>query len=165
MRINKWLIVALSLCLAACGKPLVMKTVFNPTSYGQYMKNGPASIQGQVFLKTLDGEPKYGIGAPVFLMPDDDYLREYLQLSRDGVRHVKTDSRWSDYVRVTQTDAQGNFEFTNVPAMNFAVKSEVTWILSESDPLYQTLSTPIQGGVIYKRVSLSPGKNRVIVTR
>lgn len=131
---------------------------FQESEFIPYQKQGDGSINGQVFLKTRGGEIKYGAGNTVTLIPDTPYTREiWNYMSRDELL-VGIDGRWLNYVKETTADANGNFEFKNLPAGSYFLKCPVFWEVPNSS--YGLTTT---GSVVKKSIKLSNGEAIKIV--
>lgn len=146
-------------CVSAPKAPVKMVTPFIESDYACYLKPGTGSIYGEAFLKTVGGEPKYGVGAPVLLFPGTAYYAEYLRHLAEGRQVADLDPRCKKYVRRTTADAQGYFEFNNLPPGDYILLSEVKWGIPTRYGIRTT------GGDVLKPVSLGKGeKLKVMLT-
>ena len=106
---------------------------------------------------------KLGAGNQVELVPLTPYIKE--RLERATIRNeniTPRDNRVEKYQRTTLADAQGHFEFKNIPAGEYYVTAKVTW---EAPTGYQgALQT--QGGFISKKIKVTDREEiEVILTR
>ncbi len=100
---------------------------------------------------------KLGAGNTVELIPSTPYTRERFGYA---LADFKVDPRHPDmnkYVRTTIADAQGNFEFTNIPAGDYVVACLIQWELPSSFiPQYT-------GAQAIKFVTVKDGEEKKIV--
>jgi hypothetical protein len=123
---------------------------------------GPATLQGQAFLKTVGGDVKTCAGAKVTLIPATDYDRELTHAERTGHRDVTNlPAAWGHYVKVTTCDAQGNFEFDGLAPRAWIVETVVHWGIPTGSMLFPV---DVQGGTLNQEVSLRPGVNKTILS-
>lgn len=148
--------------LTACAnqKP-VDRPSFPVDEYAQLQKTGTGKVAGQVFMKTVGGDVRYGAGSDVYLFPVTSYSDFWYQTNY--VSHqpiVPPDPRQLQYTKIVQADGSGNFEFTDVPPGRYYVSSMVTW----QAPTQWGLAT--QGGAVVKSTTISNGSiARVMLTR
>ncbi len=89
------------------------------------MKAGTASVYGQAFAQTRGGRVIYGAGRPVILIlvdPFTGWCLNYQVGDNEACREV-----FSKYARVVRADAEGRFEFVNLPLGVYRVISDVKW--------------------------------------
>jgi len=152
----------------------VQRIPFPVDEYAKLPKKctGSAIVYGQVFLKTMIGEVRYGAGQEVSLLPVTTYSTQAFELrgnwSVDNLHPFpKTqpespDQRIWEYTDKVQADGEGRFEFTKVPAGEYYVWSAVIWYI----PAGQYGYPKIQGGNITKKITVKDEeKVRVILTR
>jgi hypothetical protein len=146
-------LVILSLSLMGCIEPKRITVPFDEKSFAIYKQKGTATVQGQAFLKTAGGDVKYGAGNQIMLLPYNDYVKEVKTLKT--ARHIQLaneDLRWQDYSKSTISDAQGKFEFKNIPAGEYLLETEITWGVPSQFGLQQT------GGVVRKPFKITDGE-------
>lgn len=150
--------------LSACATMApIERPSFPLAEYEALPKEGTGAVTGQVFLRTMVGEVRYGAGSDVWLNPVTSYSTHWFQndYSRPGTKLMPADPRQDDYIIEVQADGHGNFRFDNVPPGDYYLTSEVVWHV----PLGQFSSTA-QGGVISKRITVENGEEvRVMLTR
>jgi hypothetical protein len=142
--------------------PYQITAPFSEADFKPWDGSGPATLQGQAFLKTVGGDVKTCAGEKVSLMPATAYNREIVNALRAGREHMANRSASGDkYVLDTQCDAQGHFAFANVQAREWFVWTSVTWGVPTGNSYY-----PIEteGGRLIKQVNLKPGLNSAIVS-
>ncbi len=105
------------------------------------------------------GEVRYAAGSEVFLNPVTSYSKQWYHESYlRNAPMAEADLRLSDYVVSTQADAEGKFEFKNVPAGEYYLTTTLVW--------YVPGSYVPQGGAISKPITLEEGQElKVILTR
>jgi hypothetical protein len=154
-----------------------MQTPFAVGDLTPWLGQGPASLHGQAFLKTVGGDVKTCAGARVLLLPATPYVDELLAKAKAGIS-VQTEPRLIAYSRSTICDAQGNFSFAALPAQRWYVLTSVTWGVPHIDepgdqpaPLTSLLlgipgapETDQQGGELLQAVTLTPGDNQAFLT-
>lgn len=148
--------------LAGCVTPQPPQTrMFFPVSeYEALPRAGTGVVEGQVFMKTVGGDVKYGAGSEVLLNPVTSYSEEWYRATFiQNVPLSPADTRQDQYIRTTQADGNGNFRFADVPPGEYYVLSDVYW----QAPTQFGMST--QGGLVAKRISVENDQTaRVIVT-
>lgn len=121
-------------------------------------EDGAATVYGEAFRRTLGGDTITAAGSEVMLNPVTSYSEwwyEHAYLKRRPVD--PPDPRINDYCLRYTAGADGDFEFTNVPAGDYFLTASIYW----SGGQYTTY-----GGPIVKRITLRPGeRKRVILTR
>jgi hypothetical protein len=128
-----------------------------------YAEKGKARITGQAFLKTAGGDVKVAAGNSIELWPATDFVREIRRIKDAGLQvanltteHVQI---MRPYIRESIGDAQGGFEFADLPAGEYMLETYLTWKVPGPDGLYDT------GGVISAFVTVSDGESkRVMLT-
>lgn len=141
----------------------IERPAFPLAEYEALPKEGTGVVTGQVFLRTVGGEVRYGAGSDVWLNPVTSYSTHWFEndYSKPGTRLMPPDTRQDAYIPETQADGHGNFRFENVPPGDYYLTSEVVWHV----PLGRFSSTP-QGGVISKRITVeNDSETRVMLTR
>lgn len=138
---------------------------FNPAYAAGYLAAGTGQMSGQAFLKTRGGEVRVGAGNSITLFPDDVWTQRVLDLMRAGASIEQLPSAPRDYIaktiRITQADAQGNFEFKNLPAGRYRLNTTITW---EVPSRYRGLE--LTGGEVQVVEMLKDGESRrVMLTR
>ena len=100
---------------------------FDESAFQPYLGSGTANIVGSAFLKTQGGDVKVGAGDRVELIPSTPYTAERFGIATSGMRIEARDGRLQRYIRTTLADAQGNFEFRNIPAGSYFLACTITW--------------------------------------
>ena len=157
--------IALTL-LALCGcaaPPARQMTPFVEADFAPWLGEGPATLRGQAFLKTVGGDVKTCAGEAVALLPANAYDREVVENIQSG-RGVAPGvvQQTSGYVRITTCDAQGNFSFTDLPTRDWFVVTRVAWGVPTGSIL---VPMDTQGGDVVRFVSLRAGDNQVIIAQ
>lgn len=165
----KLAILASGLWLAACApQPQIinLSSTFDPAEVKFILTDGDATITGQAFLRQSGGGVVTCAGSTVYLTPRTKYAEERSQhiygstlggLFRGVLpKFVPDSSEYHELIRTTQCDAQGDFEFSNVPAGKYYVGTWVQWVIANVQ----------QGGAISKPVDVAPGqKVSVLLTQ
>ena len=135
--------------------------VYSPAEYAPYARAGTGKITGQAFLKTVGGEVRYGAGNTVALHPATSLTNEWFtKVVVQGRDLVPGDLRANDYRRITTADAEGRFEFNNLPPGEYYVTCGITWGVPSDIGVLPT------GGIAYARATVRNGETtKVVVTR
>jgi len=136
------------------------KAAFDPADFAPYGKTGTAEVHGQAFLKTKGGAVKVGAGQTVTLIPATDFMKEVRALRDKGYQVPAMTKEVADsinqYCRKTVADAQGNFEFTGVPAGEYLIEVNITWLVTA----YRST-----GGLVSKLITVKDGeKQKILLT-
>ena len=139
---------------------------FNPAVAAGYLVAGTGQMTGQAFLKTRGGEVRVGAGNLISLFPDDAWTQRAIALMKAGSPFEKLPAASRDYIaqaiRTTQADAQGNFEFKNLPAGKYRLHTLIYWEVS-SGYRYSMRTT---GGEVETVVHLKDGESmRIMLTK
>lgn len=155
------LILSIALLSSCANQKPVERPPFPVAEYSQLQKTGTGKVTGQVFLKTVGGEVKFGAGSDVYLFPATSYSDFWYQTNYVSQLPIAPpDSRQMEYTKITQGDGNGNFEFTDVPPGRYYVSSKVMW----QAPTQWGLAA--QGGWVAKPTTVSNGSTvKVILTR
>ncbi|RDL17054.1 hypothetical protein D884_03195 [Pseudomonas sp. URMO17WK12:I10] len=150
-----WMPLALALALSACATPnqqAVPRVPFPVSEYDALPKTGTGSLAGQVFMRTMGGDVKFGAGSDVHLQPVTAYTQQWYTVNYlEGRPLEPADPRALQGTLVTQADGSGNFSFTNVPPGRYFLSSKVQW---QAPTQFGLLP---QGGVVAKIVTISDG--------
>jgi hypothetical protein len=150
------------LALAGCVQPPPMEYFggFPEQTYIDLPKSGTGTVTGQVFLRTVGGDTKYGAGSQVILLQETDYMRQFYFAWQDNKRAPEIDTRAIRAGFKTQANGSGEFTFTNVPPGDYYVASQVNW----GAPTRYGVSN--QGGAIMVRATVANDSvTTVMVTR
>jgi hypothetical protein len=128
--------VALGLLLSSCifsGFATAPRRVaFDESEFAAYRGAGSGTVTGQLVVTSNDGAVHIGDGTHVTLIPVTAYTKEMVEREiGDGDNLGASDPRFKKYVRLTTTDANGNFVFHQIPAGEYFVSGLGEW--SEGD--------------------------------
>jgi hypothetical protein len=134
-----------------------------PQEYAPYLvTTGTASIAGQAFLTTRGGDVKRAAGRSVTLDPVTAVSRRWYHRvgqSIEGFAQVpQPETIFRAARRVTVADADGRFQFNNLPAGTYILRTLVTW---EAPTGGSGLS--MQGGVVSEVVTLRDGERQEVI--
>lgn len=141
-----------------------IETPFSEDEFIPYAKKGTASIIGQAFMKTKGGDIKYAAGNYILLLPVTQYTTEIIRIAleekvEEGGSIDNKDPRLIKYAKKTMADAEGKFEFNNIPSGEYYVWTAIKWQVPSQSGLRRT------GGNISKRIRVKEGeKVKVILT-
>lgn len=162
-------IVALA-ALAACAAPttpIVTTVPFDPQEVAFIQQRGPASIEGQAFMRQQGGGVVTCAGEEVALIPAGRYATQRITgiygNNQSGFAPLYTLGRTDDTTadarayaaaaRLTACDAQGNFRFDGVANGDYFVTTAVRWMAGNYG----------QGGALMQRVSIRNGQSQRIL--
>jgi hypothetical protein len=133
-------------------------SLYNDTDFKPYSGAGPATLNGQAFLKTVGGDVKTCAGNQVLLVPATAYMDEVIVHTRAGQTLTNKDPRATQFTRVGTCDASGKFVFNQIPPRKWYIVVKVTWGI----PTEYGIDS--QGGEMMQAVDLKPGVNETILT-
>ena len=135
MRIARFAFCALlaALPLGASAQTAVAPPPFDPRSFGQYLLRGHEAADGRLAIALPDGALVTKRGATVLVLPDSEYTRWWLTTSAaeirdrsDGFGDVEIPARLRRFARYVATDADGNFEFANLPRGRYIFRGRLS---------------------------------------
>jgi hypothetical protein len=143
------------------GLPLYKGPRFNKEEY----KSGSNTVTGQAFLTKKEGGVVTCAGLPVQMYPDTEYFSDMY-----GSVDLANQAEAAALIKSSQCDAQGNFEFHNVPAgkwiISVIVSYDVLSVKSIGNFYYYTAAGEKQGGPIKKQVTVQNGGiNKFIISQ
>lgn len=162
---------ALSSCASVAPQPeqIVLSAPFDLQSTTWFKAKGTASVTGQAFIQTRGGQPRTCAGLEVNLVPKSKYADERLvamyNSTESGFRSAKAprlaftpeSPMYSERLKKSVCDAQGNFVFSDLPAGDYFVVTTLVWSVPGG-------YLP-EGGAMFKAFSLAAGESkRVILT-
>lgn len=155
----------LALVLAGCAPhrthvPYVPKPYFigySPTEIAELPQTGTGVVTGQVFLRTVGGDVKYGAGSRVYLYPATTYTDQFYRAHMGKTPTAVFDMRAKQAGQAMQADGTGSFRFESVPPGAYYLESEVEWF----SPSRHGLSR--QGGIIMVKTEAENGKTTTIM--
>ena len=135
------------------------ETSFSDADFAPYRGNGPASLEGEAFVKTENGEVRNCSGESVFLAPDTPFDINVITAFYFHVDlAMKKAGEAAPYWRESSCDSQGKFEFTDVPTGTWIAITAVRWGNSG-----RVIGGQNEGGQLAKKITLRPGKNRIVM--
>lgn len=135
--------------------PLVLSSA--PADYIGFGAQGTGSVAGQAFLTTRGGDVKLGAGRAVTLDPLTPFARAWYQRAGSRINGFDVSPPDSLFVinrREVVSDAEGRFQFKNVPTGQYLLRSSVTWEIP---------GQPLQGGVVATLVSIGANDSVAVV--
>jgi len=116
-----------ALLLAACTSPHAVE--FKEADFSIDPALGSGTVSGKTFrVRTGSNLVEVTGGTVVSLIPANAYTNEIVQRKYSERERLKrADPRLAKYIRKTQTDDRGHFEFTSVPSGAYYVSSDVKW--------------------------------------
>lgn len=147
-------------CLCFVASCAVDRIPFPVSEYESLLKTGSATVVGEAFLRTRGGDVKTAAGYTVFLNPVTSYSRQWHEVSYlHGRALSRSDPRIEQYVRSTTADSAGRFRFTNVPAGDYYVVTDVVW----ETPVGYVAGMERQGGKLVKEIHIDEGQTAEII--
>ncbi len=140
-------------------------SIFNDLDHELYRMNGENVVSGQAFLRQKGGNVVTCAGEQVIMYPDtpyfnsrDTFIAETSALSNRCQITFVQDKNAETYNRLSQCDAQGNFEFNKVPAGNYIINVAVKWYSGGGTNGYE-------GGLLRKKITVQDQEpNKIIIT-
>jgi hypothetical protein len=133
------------------------KNKFDAIEMENFVGKGPRTIEGQAFLRQRGGGVVTCAGQEVALIPATHYMTEIIYAIGAKTKTYKdiynNPIKGKGYGRHTICDAQGTFQFINVPDESWYVVTIVQWKVGSS----------LQGALLYKRIEKSD-ENRVLLS-
>lgn len=173
----RWTLALAALC--ACYMPppqepetVRLETPFQPEQVAWATEAGSNRIEGTALLRTRGGEPRTCATLDVGLIPWSRHAGERMahlygslkggfnpigELGRHP-RWAKDEPAFYDSVRRAKCDAEGRFEFDELPDGEWFVEAVVTW----EAPRVNFSGGP-QGGTLMQRVKLEGGRTQKLV--
>jgi hypothetical protein len=147
--------------LASCAHQQKVSFGEFPTNeYSALKKEGTATIDGQLFLKTRGGDVKYGAGSEILLIPVTSYSATLYRAVKANQPLEEADPRVREYTRRTQADGLGNFSYKHVAPGKYYIGGNVTWEAPTQFGLAQ------QGGLVLREITVGDGEEvKAIVTQ
>lgn len=154
----------ITLTLTACAAPstqyVTQMPQFPKSEYDALSLDGKNTLTGQVFLKTIGGDVKFGAGEEVTLTPKTSYSEIAYNCYITQTLCSEIDTRARAYAKRTIADGEGKFSIHGIAKGHYFVLSEVTWAVASD----RGLST--QGGYMMIPVEIKDNaENNVMVTR
>jgi len=118
-------------CLViSCASPVVQRQAkFIESEFAPYDGEGTSIICGHAFLKTAQGNLKYGSGNTIMLFPVTTYTRESFHIQfLQGKTLSKSDPQVQPYLRKVRADADGRFCFENIPSGEYYLVTAIVWL-------------------------------------
>ena len=152
------LMVVLGGCVAHA--PIVNLGAFPAAEHEALATSGDSSVSGQLFLRTVGGDVKYGAGSQVVLWPATSYTSRFYAAHIANNRVTPLSQELKKFSRFTQADGEGRFVFKHLPAGKYYVGGEVIWHRPSG------LGPLPEGGFVMKEVTVAEGQeSSVMVTR
>lgn len=149
----------LALLFAGCVAPVKQSVPFDDSAFAWAAGKGTATIAGSAFLKTRGGDVKVGAGNNVELIPVTPYTIERFRTSVNLPLEAR-DPRLSKHIRTTLADAQGNFEFKEIPPGDYFLACIIQWQYGTG------LGTATTGGQAIALVSVKSDEvKKVVLTK
>ena len=165
MNIIKLLGVVSAIIFVGCKSlyPTVPRISFPLSEYKALKQKGTGIIKGQAFLKTRGGDVKKAAGNIVMLNPVTSYSHQWYNVSYLQQKNIaQPDLRNERYIIKTIADAEGKFEFIDVPPGNYYLVTHVFW----EAPVGPRGAMEVQGSYIAKKVEVRNGNSiKVILTK
>ena len=144
-------------CMMVCGCAAVTRIPFPQEEYAALPTTGTATITGQAFTEPMCRFVEVAAGEEVWLVPvtsySDQWYNEHYINNNDL---TEDDPRQQAFIRKVTADGEGRFTFRNVPAGEYYITSQVSWISGGT----------IQRVVIAKKTAVADGQElNVILTK
>jgi hypothetical protein len=150
------LIVMPLILLVGCVPPAAvkMKTDIVESDYEKFRLEGKNTVSGQAFLRQKGGAVVTCAGSQVRLSPNTEYFREYWNIVKaTKQKAIEPEYSGKRISRDTFCDAQGNFEFSNIPSGSYILVSWVSWQVGYAK----------QGGLLYAIIEVQGDKETKVI--
>jgi hypothetical protein len=161
----------LAVCLCGCVSVTKVPTheTFVPSEAMHIMDEGPHTVAGQSFWRTVGGDVKTCAGFEVDLFPATAYAAERMRIlygsdtagtntaSFVQKKPATTDPEYMRYARKTKCDADGKFAFNKVAPGSYYVVTFTTWSTGQAYALPE-------GGYQMRRVIAGPESDGLIIS-
>jgi hypothetical protein len=126
---------------------------FDEAEYAALPKTGTDVVRGQVLASTGEGQVRKGAREEVLLIPATTYRDQWYieKLMQGKAATAEQDARYSKYDRRSVTDADGRFEFIDVPPGPYYVLGRVVWSVAAP-------GGAMQGGLLIRKVQVENGR-------
>lgn len=135
----------------------IMSRPAGSSEYAPYLGSGTATISGQAFLLTQGGEAKRAAGSIVDADPLTPFAEQWFIAANGRWDLTPNDTLFARARRRTTADADGRFEFTDLPGGRYLISTSVTWKASNG---YGLVS---QGGWLADTLTVRDGEKRTLV--
>lgn len=130
-----------ALAVGACAAPirplppLPSVAAFQVADHAEYIDPGAGSVRGQAFLRQRGGGIVTCAGSVVYAHPATPFFRQLLAHNRAGGTSTMVPGANAalSLVRQTRCDAQGNFEFRDLPVGAWLITTSVRWSVRDSE--------------------------------
>lgn len=166
---NKFVSLIFFLLIACASEPHGLQHIntvepFDLSLFRPYSQKGSGRIYGQAFLKTGGGDVKVAAGDIIELWPATPFVKDIRRIKDAGygVANLTNEMvlQMKPFVRETVGDAQGGFEFNDLPAGEYMLETYLIWKVVGRNGLENT------GGLITAFVEIKGEEaKRVILTR
>jgi hypothetical protein len=96
---------------------LIQRIPFPTSEYARLSKSGNSTIQGNIYVISINGQKVFGKNTRLYLNPVTSYSKQWYNESYIGKKKLsKADSRLYNYLRFTTSDSRGQFSFFGVPS-------------------------------------------------
>lgn len=122
-------VLVITLLSACSSQPIVIDRIpFDLSEFQALARAGNATVKGQAFLRTTDGEIHYPQKEQARLNPKTSYSEQWYQVNYlDRQNIAKPDPRYLDYVYKVDFDPQGHFVFNNIPPGDYYLSAPIFW--------------------------------------
>lgn len=174
--LSEALTVSVLVLLIGCFRPPPVEYVALNENYQRPAwldEEGENSIEGTALLRTVGGEARTCAALDVWLIPVTTYAKKrmlrlygnlqsgYRSADSGELRFVPEFTNYHDDGFMTRCDAQGRFEFDDLPDGEWFITASVYWGVPVSQ-----YNTSIQGGALMQHVRVSGGRTeRVVLAR
>lgn len=108
-------------------KQMVKRPAFPADEYAALPKKGTGKIKGELFGVTRGGDVKIGAGKEITVRPYTSYQKNTPAFDYNTQTIEDIDNRVLAYDRKMNTDAQGKFEFDDLPPGKYKVFGYFSW--------------------------------------
>lgn len=133
---------------------------FIESEYAPYAITGTATIKGQAFTKTRGGDVKFAAGNMISMNPVTTYSTEWFNRNvLSGEFLSPSDTKIDPFNKTTIADGNGNFKFTNLPAGEYYIVTNIIWEVPSAPAGYLKPT----GGILAQKVIVKDGETVEII--
>jgi len=146
---------AMLVCACTANNVIMSRIPFPEAEYLRFQAPGSGVVRGKVYIMAQGGDAVVAQRNRVILNPVTSYSLQWYEEARLKHPMEDPDPRLRRYVREVIADADGRFEFTNVPAGDYYLSAPLAW--EAPWPVHRNSSVMPQGGFIVRKVAVHEG--------
>ena len=120
-------LISLLLITACASKPeIVQRIPFDLAEYANLPSQGTASVEGQAYIKAVDGSIYYPKNEMARLNPITSYSKQWYRVHYQERKNItRADPRYLEYVYKADFDQESRFKFHNIPKGSYYISTPI----------------------------------------